>query len=103
MTTATRKRPQRQKRIEHTPKPWMRLGSIVWDEHGGRMIANCATVLNQMGQDDANARLIEKSPELLEAAQWVVRLFGTDHPEGIEDLKQKVRELREVCRAARGE
>lgn len=42
------------------------------------------------------------APELLEAATWVVRLFGTDHPEGIEDLKRKVGELREVCRKARG-
>lgn len=48
---------------------------------------------------EANRKLFENAPQLLEHARWVVRLFGTDHPQGIEDLKRHIDELREAVGA----
>jgi hypothetical protein len=39
--------------------------------------------------------------DLLEAASWVTRLFGTNSPEGIDDLKCAVRDLRDAVTRVR--
>ena len=59
---------------KHTPGPWNRLGTVVWDEKMGRVVAQCATTLNQMQADDANARLIAAAPDLLEALKEILTL-----------------------------
>lgn len=109
----TRTRPQRQKRIEHTPGPWVTNPNDTYplqvfnaDPAPGRLeicnVGGSGFCPESDEENRANARLIATAPELLDAASWVVRLFGTDHPEGIKDLQQKVRELRDVCKKARG-
>lgn len=40
------------------------------------------------------ARAISALPELIEKARMVCKLFGTDHPQGIVDLKDAVNDLR---------
>lgn len=39
-------------------------------------------------------RLLKAAPALLENAHWVCKLFGTDHPEGVEQLKSYIHALR---------
>jgi hypothetical protein len=34
--------------------------------------------------------------DVIDAATWIVRLFGTDHPEGIAELRNEVTKLREA-------
>ena len=64
--------------MAHTPGPWSRAGTQVWDKDRGRLVASCATHLNQLSQDDANARLVEAAPEMLEALKAIMAEVQTE-------------------------
>lgn len=51
---------------------------------------------------DARARAIAEIPELIEHARWVTRLYGTDDPVGVEDLRSSIRQLRAAIARAEG-
>lgn len=96
---------------KHTPERWhvrelmeeTDWPDIAIDAENGACVAYA--MLEDGAEEDnpvlvANARLIAAAPELLEAARWVCRLYGTDHPQGLIELKDYVQELRAVIAKA---
>jgi len=49
---------------------------------------------------NTTARVDGDLSKLLYHANWVCRLFGTDNPQGIAELKEHVRQLREAIAKA---
>lgn len=102
----------------HTPGPWHygqnkkfgsvgksarlvpRQGWFIGPETGFDIAEVHLTASQSAEEQEANAKLLAASPELLEAASWVCKLFGTNHPTGIKELKQYIRQLREAVKKA---
>lgn len=66
-------------KAQHTPGPWVYHkqlnGSLTFfGENGNRAILSAARLINQ----EANARLIAASPELLDALKGMLEVFGDE-------------------------
>lgn len=79
--------------VEPTSGPWKfrkRDGELANPD--GKLIGlNVDAVLKP-----ADAKVLEASAEMFEHARWVCRLFGTDNPQGIKELKEHIKSLREA-------
>ena len=81
---------------EHTPGPWRVPNSIptdVVDSAHNRWIADCKVSVNgpPKEEQEANARLIAASPDLLAACEWIVQ---PDHAIGSNaEFKEKATEI----------
>ena len=99
--------PATSKAPQHTPGPWIvgeecsdtcacAIEIIAPNDDGGDLVCEVRHFDGYPAGEHgaANARLIAAAPSLLENAQWVCKLFGTDNPQGIEELKSYVHALR---------
>lgn len=92
---------------KHSPGPW-----TVSSEHRSSEIMTpirsadqrtVAEVWPQLPEETAaNARLIAAAPEFFEVSSCVCALFGTEHPQGVVELKGYVAALRDLIGRVRG-
>lgn len=61
---------------KHTPGPWRRQGAIIWGKEIQREVARVKTFPGEPLQDNANARLVAASPELLAACKLLLSCCG---------------------------
>lgn len=88
-----------------TPGPWVRdtRTDDVKRADTFAVVAYTAGIGVPVPIKEANANLIAAAPDLFEHAVWVVRLFGTKDPQGLEELAESVKGLRAAVAKARGE
>ena len=91
----------------HTPGPW-KVAPAADGSHpvvakiNGRLARIAEVYPGDWPETPDNARLIAAAPDLLRHALWVCRLFGTDHPQGLADLRDHVKQLSAAVHEALG-
>ena len=84
--------------MSHAPTPWTQTDGIVYDAEGDR-IADCDFGTRQ---DQANARLICASPDLLEALQ-IILPYASRLIQGTTEGEPILQKARQTIRKATGE